>query len=411
MKIVPFLVILVMLFGAAVTLATRVPAMASGSYNNADIATDALTHVGQKYGQCWPFVRDMIYQASNHTQDITAAAGGNNYFLHLQNAGGTRITDINALSKGDIVQQGQYGGHTFIIVSKVSVNGSTATYNVVDSNHAYNDVVMNYNRTFSLGSDERAYRFGTVNGSSGWNGVGNATFFGSDHLTVGQTMNSNQYITSGNVEFALIMQTDGNLCEYNNTKALWCSGTSGNPGAYLGVQGDGNIVIYSSSGHALWATGTNGDSLSSFYMQTDGNIVAYTTSGQAVWASNTGGWPMYTYYGSDRLYNGQTLTSGNYIRSADSRYALLMQTDGNLIMYGPGYHVLWGSGTGGNPGAYLGLQSDGNMVVYSSSGHALWASNTGGQSLSYLVMQTDGNLVAYNTSNAAIWATGTNGQI
>src|SRR6266566_9018771 len=161
-KIVPLLAILTILFGAAATLATRAPAIASGSYNNADIATDALTHVGEKYGECWPFVRDMIYQASNHTQDITAAAGGNDYFLHLQNAGGTRITDINALSKGDVVQKGQYGGHTFIIVSKVSVSGSTATYNVVDSNHAYDDKVMNYKRTFSLGDDQRAYRFGTV---------------------------------------------------------------------------------------------------------------------------------------------------------------------------------------------------------------------------------------------------------
>lgn len=167
-KIVPFLAILIMLLVATAALATRVPAMASsGSYNNADIATDALTHVKQTYGQCWPFVRDMIYQASNHTQDITAAAGGNDYFLHLQNAGGTRITDINALSKGDVVQQGEYGGHTFIIVSKVSVSGSTATYNIVDSNHAYNNVVMNYNRTFSLDNNERAYRFGTVNVSSG----------------------------------------------------------------------------------------------------------------------------------------------------------------------------------------------------------------------------------------------------
>jgi hypothetical protein len=75
-KIVPSLAVLIMLYGAAATLATRVPAMASGSYNNADIATDALTHVGEKYGECWPFVRDMIYQASNHTQDISAAAGG-----------------------------------------------------------------------------------------------------------------------------------------------------------------------------------------------------------------------------------------------------------------------------------------------------------------------------------------------
>lgn len=409
-KIVPLIIILTILVGGAITLTTRNTARASESYNNANIATDALTHVGQKYGQCWPFVRDMIYQASNHTQDISSAPGGNNYFAHLQNAGGTRITDINALSEGDVVQQGEYGGHTFIIVSKISVNGSIATYNVVDSNHAYNDVVMNYNRTFSLSNNEQAYRFGTVNGGSGWNGVGNATFLGSDHLTVGQTMQQNQYIVSQNVQFALVMQTDGNLCNYHGSSAIWCSNTSGNPGAYLGVQGDGNIVIYSSSGHALWATGTNGKPVISFVMQSDGNLVAYT-SNSAVWGSGTSGWPTYNYLDTDHLNTSQSLSSGNYIASSDKRYALLMQTDGNMVLYGPGYHVLWSTQTGGNPYATLWMQSDGNMVVYNSSNQAIWASGTTGKGVTVAYMQTDGNFVAYNSSGGAVWGSGTNGRI
>ena len=142
-------------------------ALAVGSYTNADIADDALDHINEDYGaDCWPFVRDMIYQASGHTQDITAAAGGGDYFLHLQNAGGTQITSYDSLSKGDVVQEGRYGGHTYIIVSRVS--GST--FNVVDSNHNYDNVVHEYQRDVPLDSNDKAFRFGTVTSGSSTGG-------------------------------------------------------------------------------------------------------------------------------------------------------------------------------------------------------------------------------------------------
>jgi hypothetical protein len=40
--------------------------------------------------------------------------------------------------------------------------------------------------------------------------------------------------------------------------ARWASNTSGNTGAVLAIQGDGNVVIYSSTGVPLWSTGTGG---------------------------------------------------------------------------------------------------------------------------------------------------------
>ncbi|MBV8884893.1 MAG: hypothetical protein JO235_12985 [Chroococcidiopsidaceae cyanobacterium CP_BM_RX_35] len=52
------------------------------------------------------------------------------------------------------------------------------------------------------------------------------------------------------------MQTDGNLVIYGNSQAIWASGTAGNPGAFLQVQDDGNVVIYSSMGQPLWTTST-----------------------------------------------------------------------------------------------------------------------------------------------------------
>ena len=36
----------------------------------------------------------------------------------------------------------------------------------------------------------------------------------------------------------------------------WASNTSGNPGAWLVVQGDGNLVVYSAGGSPLWSSNT-----------------------------------------------------------------------------------------------------------------------------------------------------------
>ncbi len=54
-----------------------------------------------------------------------------------------------------------------------------------------------------------------------------------------------------------------------------------------------------------------------------------------------------------------------------------MQTDGNLVLYGPSSSVVWASGTNGHPGARLVIQNDGNLVIYSGS-TPLWATGTSG---------------------------------
>ncbi len=38
--------------------------------------------------------------------------------------------------------------------------------------------------------------------------------------------------------------------------------------------------------------------------------------------------------------------------------------------------ALWASGTHGHSGATLAVQTDGNLVVYAPGGHAVWASGT-----------------------------------
>ncbi len=82
--------------------------------------------------------------------------------------------------------------------------------------------------------------------------------------------------------------------------------------------------------------------------QSDGNIVVYQYStGQALWSSITAG---------------------------ANTAVLSMQTDGNLVLYGPSSEVFWLTYTANHPGAYAAIQDDCNFVIY-DGGTAIWATN------------------------------------
>lgn len=143
--------LLVALFLAlSVLVVPSSPAQAVGSYDNAAIADRALTKVGLYGGQCRSFVNEIVKAVSGGSQDASTVLAGGDYFQSFINAGGTRITDVSQLIKGDIVQIGQWADssslHTFIIVGRVS--GST--FRVVDSNSKWDQIVRTYDRTVSL---------------------------------------------------------------------------------------------------------------------------------------------------------------------------------------------------------------------------------------------------------------------
>ena len=145
-------------------------------------------------------------------------------------------------------------------------------------------------------------------------------------------------------------------------------------------------------------------------MQSDGNVVLYTIQNRALWSSGT-----YRYPG------------GTFV----------VQTDGNLVVYAPGHGAVWASGTNGSGGSRLRVQNDGNLVLYTSAGKAVWATNTlvpsgtndnpvasatlrgpavmapnstltAPHGAYRAVMQSDGNFVVY-AGGTALWATGTYG--
>ncbi|WP_201276798.1 hypothetical protein [Microbulbifer sp. ALW1] len=115
-------------------------------------------------------------------------------------------------------------------------------------------------------------------------------------------------------------------------------------------------------------------------------------------------------FAGDSLEKGQKLLPGERITSTNGNYYLIMQNDGNLVLYkkvGSGKEALWSSKTTGKPSARAVMQWDGNFVIYSTSSGALWSSNTHVNDPAKLRMQNDGNLVIYKTDGTPIWSTKT----
>lgn len=105
--------------------------------------------------------------------------------------------------------------------------------------------------------------------------------------------------------------------------------------------------------------------------------------------------------------SGGYLDPGQYIASQDLRHQLVLQSDGNLVLYSEG-RAIWATYTVGHPNSRLVMQSDGNLVLYAQGGQPVWASMRAGRGPSFLTLQDDKNLVTYSTTSGPTWATYTN---
>lgn len=110
-------------------------------------------------------------------------------------------------------------------------------------------------------------------------------------------------------------------------------------------------------------------------------------------------------YADDRLYPGEMLRPEEHLTSRNHQYQLVLQRDGNLVLYDKRRHPLWASNTNGQRVEKCIMQRDGNLVLYHRNGQPVWASNTIGKPGSYLLIQNDGNMVIYQPQ--PVWASNT----
>jgi len=108
---------------------------------------------------------------------------------------------------------------------------------------------------------------------------------------------------------------------------------------------------------------------------------------------------------SDTLKSDEQLTKGQFLTSNNGKYQLILQEDGNLVLYRVG-RALWSSRTNNKAVSRCVMQSDGNLVIYGFN-KAIWASRTDGNFGAYLKVQDDRNVVIY-IGSLSLWATNTN---
>ena len=220
-----------------------------------------------------------------------------------------------------------------------------------------------------------------------------------DRMAAGQALLPGQWLMSPDRTHGLTLQTDGNLVAYGpRSRVLWSSHTyrsAGGSGTVLDMQADGNLVLHAADGSVLWHAGTYGNPGAGLRVQNDGNVVLYRTNGSAAW---------YTGWDRTSLFPGDALSTGQQVTSADGRYSLVLQPDGNAVVYTASGRPLFFTGSYG--ATRLAVQADGNLVAYRANGSAAWSSGTWREGWSRLDVQDDGNVVLHRADTTPSWFTG-----
>lgn len=118
--------------------------------------------------------------------------------------------------------------------------------------------------------------------------------------------------------------------------------------------------------------------------------------------------------GTNTLAAGQKLTEGQCLVSADKKYYLIMQADGNLCIYTSSNNgFVWCNMMNFGKGSSLAMQPDGNLVVYDGKNTAVWSSMTQPWFDSKYssaewkpvraVLENNGTLILYNAANKKVW--------
>jgi len=112
----------------------------------------------------------------------------------------------------------------------------------------------------------------------------------------------------------------------------------------------------------------------------------------------------------DGLDTGEWLYAGDERRSADDRWVLLLQDDGNLVVRderNPSDPPIWSSGTSGIPGTRAVMQPDGNFVILDywtdENRGPVFSTDTGGNPGATLTLQNDGAVVVRSQSGAQLF--------
>lgn len=105
----------------------------------------------------------------------------------------------------------------------------------------------------------------------------------SEQLRPGDELFPNQKITSGNGEYFLILQLDGNLVLQAGEQVIWAANTNGQEVEKAIMNRNGLLQLLGPGGNVVWQKGSESYPLSHLILQDDRNLVLY----YPVWATGT----------------------------------------------------------------------------------------------------------------------------
>ena len=202
-------------------------------------------------------------------------------------------------------------------------------------------------------------------------------------------------LTSPSGLFRAEMQRDGNLVGYGPNGVLWSTGTRGADNT-LQISSHGELVIHDENDTEVWIADSEAVA-DSATLEDNGVLTVRDVNDRPLWDSQTA-------LPGSALYSPNLLSADGLLRSDDGRYRVVMQGDGNVVVYGPAGAV-WSSGTSGT-GSSLRFGTDGVLQIVAGDGAVTWTAvpAAGGVGPFHLVMQSDGNIVAYDLHDRAVWS-------
>ena len=295
---------------------------------------------------------------------------------------------------------------------------------------------------------------------------------GTSSIAAGTVLGPNESMISPNRWYSLLMQTDGNLVVRNKAlKAVWSTLQYDKGVSSFAFQEDGNLVTYDAFGRPTWASNTHnqvtltsleyvknipdkysnsdkesfvwvpapnltagtasvsstgsgyflypGKSLVStnlwyqLLMQRDGNLVVYNKSNTPVWSTQTQGQPSFAVFQPDGNFVLYRYSDGVAIWNSNTAVAATSTAPASNLSTGTGFLNTGSQLTAGQDlfttnGWYkLSMGANGNLSVVNKGGKTIWQTNTAGSGATYAAFQTDGNLVLYNNSGLAKWQSNT----
>lgn len=196
-----------------------------------------------------------------------------------------------------------------------------------------------------------------------------------------ERLEQGQTISSADGRCTLLLQNDGNLVVQKDGQNAWSSGSFNQPPFnthdtegpfFLKLQKRGAMVVRNRNGDAVYVTDTRNMELDDdegglFFNQDCTITIKANNERYDIWTNVRS-----TFYAGNRLARGEMIKYPPI--GDDTRHTLILQNDGNLILFegedrsdynGPS-DILWGAGTTSDTNAdhfYLKFTCDGRLIL------------------------------------------------